>query len=348
MLLCNMSARALLFEFIEAKLFAYKLPFKVAMQFKQYQLFHREGLILQLTDKNGDHHFTEIAPLPGFSHETLAQVKVQIIELLASTSSRKAFDFTAYVGDYPSIQFALDSLLFSVNNTIQRQNTEIRIDNVALLQGNLALITAQYQQLGKPNLIKLKVARESVDIDINNFQQLCLLNSKLKIRCDANQAWSKQQAAQFFSAINVEQLDYIEEPTSDHQSNLQLADKFLINLALDETLQHPDFDYQHHQSISAFIIKPSLIGSKTKIDKLLSTAKKLGIKVNFSSSFESIIGLQQLKKLAASYLSEAPEQNLVLSLGIDTLKYFNDTLLQDENKIEQECQQLELLWTSYK
>lgn len=344
MLLYNMSARIRLLEFKAAKLFAYKLPFKSTMQFKQYQLFDREGLILQLTDKNGHHHFTEIAPLPGFSHETLIQVKVEMVHLLASMfSATERINLQKHHSDYPSIQFALDALFLDFNTTAHAD-----MDNVALIQGNLSLIGSQYQQLGKPNIIKLKVAREPVEHDINNFQQLCTLNKKLKIRCDANQAWSKQQAQQFFAAINVEQLDYIEEPTSNHQINLQLADKFHINLALDETLQRPDFNYQHHPSISAFIIKPTLIGYKHKIDRLVSTARKLGIKVIFSSSFESIVGLQQLKKLAYSYLAATTEQELSLSLGIDTLKYFNGTRLQDQHKIAHECQQLELLWTSGK
>jgi len=329
-------------EPIQVKLFAYKLPFRNPMQFKQYQLHQREGLILQIIDKNGVNRFAEIAPLPGFSKETFAQVKQEMIQLISGSGSILN-KLTKHMSAYPSIQFALDSILLAINTT-----QEITIDNVALLQGNRATIISQYKQLDHPELIKLKVAKESIDIDIDNFQQLCQLNPKLKIRCDANQAWNEKQAEQFFTAINIKQLDYIEEPTCDHQKNLKLAEKFSIKLGLDETLQQSNFNYQAHQSIRAFIIKPALIGSKHKIDKLVSIAKSSAIKISISSSFESIVGLQQLKHLATSYLHHSQQKTLALSLGIDTLKYFSSTQLQDKNKIEDECQQLELLCSSNK
>lgn len=351
MLLCNMSynqsqhdqTQHSQFQLIinQATLFAYKIPFQKPLQFKKLKLYYREGLILQLSDSNGCKHFAEIAPLPAFSEETYAEVKAEIIKIL----STKLIQLAKHDSDYKSVQFALDSL-FLKKNTENTQTHLIDIDNIPLLQGNITSVDKQYQALGHPNIIKLKVARESVESDIATFQMLCKFNPSLKIRCDANQAWNKQQAEQFFLAIESQRLDYIEEPTSDHQTNLQLADKYGVYLGLDETLQKSEFSYQHHHCIKAFIIKPTLIGSKHKIDHLVSIAKQQKIKISFSSSFETIVGLQALKNLANHYLSQPDNQVLSMSLGIDTLKYFNSTLLIDDTKIEQDSQQLELLWAS--
>lgn len=316
------------------------------MQFKQYQLNMRAGLILQVTDNLGIRHFTEIAPLPGFSHETLATATKQIITILSSSLAH----IFKHNPSAHSVQFALDALFCRLANNSTKQ--DVAIDNIPLLQGDNEQVIKQYRTLNQPNRIKLKVARETLLADINTFQSLCQLNPHLKIRCDANQAWKKHQAAQFFSEINVQQLDYIEEPCGDHNTNLQLAEKYQIAIALDETLQAHDFNYQHHPSISAFIIKPTLIGSKKKIDHLVSIATQQGIEVNFSSSFESAIGLQQLKNLASDYLQKnisarQEGQKLVLSLGIDTLKYFDSALLMEEAKIVQDSQHLNILWTSH-
>jgi O-succinylbenzoate synthase len=325
----------------QATLFAYKIPFQKTMQFKKIKLHCREGLILQLSDTNGCKHFAEIAPLPAFSQETYAEVKAEIIKIL----STKVNQLAKHNSDYKSVQFALDSLFLKKN--IENTQTHLAdIDKIPLLQGNIISINKQYQALGHPNLIKLKVARESVENDIATFKMLCALNPLLKIRCDANQDWSNQQAEKFFISIESKRLDYIEEPTSDHQKNLQLADKYKIYLGLDETLQKNEFSYQHHHCIKAFIIKPTLIGSKHRIDHLVSIAKRQAIKVSFSSSFETIVGLQILKNLANHYLSQPDNQELSVSLGIDTLKYFKSTLLIDEEKIEHDSQQLELLWTN--
>jgi O-succinylbenzoate synthase len=332
-------------KIIQATLFSYQLPFKKAMRFKQYQLNMREGLILQLTDNQGINHFSDISPLPGYSHETLATVKKQIITLL-STSLKQLFEYQQHSH---SVQFALDSLVYSLANKTTKQY--VAIDKIPLFQGDKEQVMGQYQALNKPNLIKLKVAREALEVDIKTFQSLCQLNPHLKIRCDANQAWNLQQAEQFFSEIDVQQLDYIEEPTCDHNTNLQLADKYQVAIALDETLQQANFSYQHHPSINAFIIKPTLIGNKDKIDRLVSTATQQGITVSISSSFESVVGLQQLKNLANYYLAKSSsvqqgEPELALSLGIDTLKYFNSTLLMEESSIGQDCQQLEVVWSN--
>jgi len=320
-----------------ATLLAYQLPFTRALQFKQHSLSYREGLILRLNDNSGVSRFAEIAPLPGFSHETLADVKNELMAF----SALPICHLLAHKSGYRSVQFALDSLRYNRNQVASNQ--VVTMDNIALLQGNKEQIIEQYLRLNRPQKVKLKVARESVAVDIANFQHLCQLNPQLRIRCDANQAWSEQQAAQFFKKINTEQVDYIEEPTASHQINLQLAERYNIHIALDETLQQPNFIYQHHQAIKAFIIKPTILGSKEKIDQLVSIANQQSIQVSFSSSFESIVGLQILQELADHYLQHYPQ--LTLSLGIDTLKYFSGELLVKEDNIEQDCRELEMLWT---
>jgi o-succinylbenzoate synthase len=340
-LLCNMSLEQPQIDIVQAKVFVYTLPFQSAMQFKHVKLHRRKGLLLKLVDINGANYFSEIAPLPGFSDETFAQVKTEIIKILSDDISM----LTKKKSHYKSVQFTLDTVFINSEERLKRQQPNI--DNVPLLHGNCELIAEQYQQLDYPNLIKLKIARQSVDADIATFQMLCELNPLLKIRCDANQAWNKQQATQFFSAINTLQLDYIEEPTSNHQTNLNIADKYQVYLGLDESLQPSYFSYQHHHCIKAFIIKPTLIGNLKKIDQLVSLSIQHGLTINFSSSFESVIGLQTLKGLASHYLAQKNTQKPVISLGIDTLKYFNSALLMDEQKMEQDCQQLEVLWSSH-
>ncbi|GLS90671.1 o-succinylbenzoate synthase [Psychromonas marina] len=323
----------------EVTLYAYTLPFHKPMQFKQYQLQSRDGLILQLSMHNGINHFVEIAPLPGFSHERLADVKKQVMTLLASSLDK----LLTYKSNYASVQFAFSAL--TIDNSDQA--IKIAMDNIPLLQGTQSQVKQQYQRLDHPVLIKLKVARTSITEDIATFQSLCELNPALKIRCDANQAWNKQQAIQFFSRINVQQLDYIEEPTNNHQLNLQLAEQYQVPLGLDETLQQPNFDYQHNQYVRAFIIKPTIIGDRQKIDKLVSIAMQQDINISFSSSFESVVGLQQLKTLANHYANIYPNNhNSTISLGIDTLKFYDSALLVNEKQIAEDCQKLEVLWTS--
>ena len=323
-----------LFQATQARLLRYQIPFTCPLSFNGQRLTEREGLILQLQDKNGRCSFGEIAPLPGFSNETLAQASAQIITLL-----EKGITVLNQQAElYPSVQFALDNALQQTPLTTKMSNRDI----IPLLQGDNSQIISAYQSLNKAPLIKLKVARQSVQQDILLFTQLTCLNPLLAIRLDANQAWTMAQASQFFSRINTRQLDYIEEPTPSLSDNMQLAQRYRIGLALDETLQHPDFCLQQSKQIKALILKPMLIGSLNRVQHFISIAREQQISVSISSSFESIIGLLQLAGLAQRYKKEA-----AVSLGLDTLKYFQPALLTDKNRIEQDLQLLECLWHSH-
>jgi len=317
----------------KAKLYSYQLPFLKPLVFNGRRLSQREGLIVQLQAQDGRLSFGEIAPLPGFSRETLAQAKKQIVQLLERGLENRPPDKILY----PSVHFALDAAL-----TALPLDTEYKQpDSIALLQGEHAEIIDTYRALNMPPLIKLKVGRGDPDSDILLFNRLAGLNSALQIRCDANQSWSSAQAAYFFAHIDTRQLDYIEEPTASYAENLQLAQQYQIALGLDESLQQQNFCYRHHPCIKALVLKPTLTGSLQRLQHFIDIAAKQQLQLHLSSSFESIIALQQLASLAHRCRDKCS-----ISLGCDTLKYFKGPLLTDIKQIERDLQQLECLWQS--
>ncbi len=303
------------------------------MNFNGQKISTREGLIVQLQDRQKQFGLGEIAPLPGFSQESLTQTKAQMISLLNNGLE----NLSATKELYPSVHFALDMALQKMP-LLEKVSVA---DSIPLLQGDNASVIKQYAALQRPRLIKLKVARQKVDDDLLLFKELSRLNPNLRIRCDANQGWSAAQASCFFKGIDKPILDYIEEPTDCHQHNLQLAEKYKINLALDETLQNSDFNYQHKSSIKALVLKPTLIGSLTRLQYFIDIAAQRQLQVHISSSFESIIGLQQLAALAKRY-----QKQCSLTLGIDTLKYFHSPLLTERRRIQADLQKLECIWSS--
>lgn len=322
-----------IFPVKQARLFYYQLPFLCPINFNGQKIGLREGLILQLQDNKKQLSFGEIAPLPGFSGESLQQASAQMISLLNGGLENLQPENKLY----PSVNFALHCALQKIPLTAEVNS----LDPVPLLQGDNAAVIKQYRALHCPPLIKLKVARQKVAEDQLLFKQLCRLNPCLMIRCDANRAWSTAQASCFFERIDPLRLDYIEEPTASHQTNLQLAEKYKIALALDETLQDIDFHYQHQSCIKALVLKPSLIGSLSRLQSFIDIAEQQQLQAHISSSFESIIGLQQLSALANLYRKSCP-----VSLGIDTLKYFQPGLLTDIKQVRTDLQKLECLWSS--
>ncbi|AGH82443.1 O-succinylbenzoate-CoA synthase [Psychromonas sp. CNPT3] len=311
------------------KLFHYQIPFVSSLDFKGHLLTQRSGCILQLSDENGRLSWGDICPLPGFSQESLLQAKTQIINLLEQNIP----PLVNQARLYPSVKFALNCALQKIPLGYQSNN---EIISTPLLQGDIYSQLAQYKALGCPRLVKIKVARASLTEDIALFHALINLNNNIQIRCDANQAWSYAQAAQFFTQIPLIHLDYIEEPTLIHQQNIALAQSYHISLALDETLQDPCFTYQPHPYIKALILKPSLLGCILKWVKIAQTDN---LHINLSASFESSVALQQIR-----YLAENTSCVAGVSLGIDTLKYFQAAPLAKNRDLENKIQHLECIW----
>lgn len=328
--------------FQQAKLFRYRLPFKIPVLFRGVKLTAREGVILQVQKGNGEFNFAEIAPLPGFSKETLQQAVTQVIEILnKQLLGNKAKNTISTVALYPSVQFALDCIVHNVPISELSATAE----NIPLLQGDNESVLKQYLHLNKPDRIKLKIARQSITEDIKLFSALSALNKNLLLRCDANQGWSFQQAALFFANIDTQLIDYIEEPTTSLSDNIALAERYHVHLALDESLQETHFLYRHHQCFKALILKPTLIGSLDRLNYFITIAKKFHLSVSISSSFESPVGLMQLAFLARQWPKEVD-----VSYGLDTLKFFESAILDKKfdkkSPLNQQIHQLECLWTS--
>lgn len=328
--------------FQQAKLFRYRLPFKTPLLFKGIKLTAREGVILQVENNNGEFNFAEIAPLPGFSRESLQQAVAQTIAVLNNHPvDQNNKNNQSGMALYPSVAFALDCIVHNIPAS-ELVNTAV---SIPLLQGDNQTVLKQYVQLNKPDRIKLKVARQPVAEDISLFTALSALNHNLLIRCDANQSWSFAKAELFFANINHRMLDYIEEPTASLSDNIALAERYQVQLALDESLQQQQFHYQQHQCFKALILKPTLIGSFARLNYFIKIAKEFHLSVSISSSFESPLGLMQLTFLAGQWAKEVD-----ISCGLDTLKFFESAMLDKKSDkktpISQQVKQLECLWTS--
>ncbi|HEY5715259.1 MAG TPA: o-succinylbenzoate synthase [Psychromonas sp.] len=324
--------------FQQAKIFSYLLSLHKPMLFKGIELSAREGLILQLENVNGQFHYAEIAPLPGFSKETLIQAFAQIKEVLINyLLNKNANKNIKDLNLYPSVHFAVDCIL----NNIPISTGLNKPANIPLLQGDNQSVLEQYRQLNNPQRIKVKVARQKVTDDILLFNALSAINKNLLIRCDANQGWRFSQASLFFANINNQLIDFIEEPTASATDNIKLAKHYAIHLALDETLQQSHFQYQHESCFKALILKPTLIGSFERLDYFIEIAKKQHLQVSISSSFESPLGLTQLAFLASQWSKE-----VAISYGLDTLKFFKSGTVDMKRPLDQQVNELECLWTS--
>ena len=262
----------------------------------------REGLILRLIDSDGKEKWGEIAPYPGRSGETFSQARDQLLKVV----STGRIDETLF----PSVQFGLESALsFSALQT--------QAPLYALLEGKPEEVLHQANVAFEEGYKTVKVKVSSFKIEAA-ADLLGALKDRFRLRIDCNRAFSFEEAISLFSKFEENTFDYIEDPTFETS---RLAD-FPFPFALDEAVSDAfNLPLKTYENLYGFILKPTLLGGKKGCAPLVAYAQKNNLKVVFSSTFESGLGLLQILSLASHF-------NLLTEpLGLDTHRRLTQDLL---------------------
>lgn len=261
------------------------------------RLLVRKGLYIQLITPDFE-GWGEIAPLPGFSHESLKE----------SWLSFKALMSGASIELPPSVEWGLSC----AQRPALKSDIEPHSGAYPLLLGSDEDIRRRLDTWqGVLDRAKLKVGRGSLDDDIRRVNWLHQRYPEMRLRLDANEHWSLQQAQAFFDQIPVNALEYLEQPCARYEDCLQLADRGCA-VALDESLQRGEYQLPDLHTFKALVLKPMLLGKATLA--LLEAARVQKVNVSISSSYETDLGIAHLQQLAADAGDAAP--------GLDTLKAF--------------------------
>jgi O-succinylbenzoate synthase len=307
---------------MEIALYRYSLPLTQPLTFHEKTIQNREGLLVRWADT-----WSEIAPLPGFSKETLAEAEAETLAYLQAASAGKTLPNV----QLPSVQFGLDC--------VHRTWPELKhtpLPPYLLLRGAPDNIIWSWKEwlYDYPNKVKLKVARYPMHDELAMIREMSRLAPNTRFILDANQGWSREEAWTFLSYLDNSRIEYVEDPCHTVTDIRAVASHTGIGVAFDEILQTtPDWDV--FPQLKALILKPTLIGSLKKCQDWVRTAKANSIKVVVSSCHESQLGNRLLAQLAAEW---APEQ----APGLDTLRYFESSVLTNQHHVD--TKKLQLIW----
>ena len=194
----------------------------MSWQLYQYRFPKREGLILQYNGGWG-----EIAPLPGWSKETLEEAKQEIFSVLCNGAKPTL----------PSVQFGLAA-------------TEKPLHPI-----KIPLCALNTPRQGCTHL-KLKLKDLTLDQAISLVKQYIGI---YKLRLDCNRAWTLPQALEFASHFSPSDFEYLEEPVKTLADLIHFSKLTHFPIAIDETLR--EHGYTQIPTLKAAIIKPTLSGS---------------------------------------------------------------------------------------
>ncbi|BBD53479.1 o-succinylbenzoate synthase [Planktothrix agardhii] len=291
----------------------YQRPFKTPLKTAHGIWNIREGIILNLTNKQGNIGWGEIAPLSWFGSETLEDAIAFCQKLPSIISTETIFTIS---DSLPACQFGFESALIELNSNPLVDLSKLQYSGL-LPTGEIVLNTWKTLFQQGYQTLKWKIGVDEITTEINIFKQLVKIvietlssPQKIRLRLDANGGLTFEQAEYWLETcdlINANQdlieIEFLEQPLSISQLDLmlELCDRYSTSLALDESvanLQQLNSCYQQGW-LDIFVIKPAIFGSPRKLKNFCQKNK---IDTVFSSVFETDIGQNSALKIASELL----------------------------------------------
>jgi len=303
----------------------YRLPFRRAVRTAHGSWLEREGLVLKLEDEAGGAGFGEVAPIPWFGTETLAEAEALLVKLGDTLSA----------GCVEQIDERYGCLRFALASALRRDfgaPTATRLPVAALLPAGKAACRAADEALAAGYVaFKWKVgvlddADEWVVLD----DLLARLPGHTKLRLDANGAWTTRRATKWLERCAERPIEFVEQPCFADASKgaavqgrmddalLGLAADYPTPIALDESVAGlPSLRrWLEHGWRGVVVVKPALAGDPAGVLALLEKYRADAV---FSSAFETDVGRQTALRMAFAFKGPRPR-----ALGFGAGAIFQD------------------------
>jgi O-succinylbenzoate synthase len=300
----------------------YRLPFREGVRTAHGWWREREGLVLRLEDESGGVGFGEVAPIPWFGTETLAEAGAMLAGLGGAVDA----------GAVEQVDERCGCLRFALGGAFRRDPgapAAQRLPVAALLPAGRAACGAAEEALAAGYVaFKWKVG---VLDDADEWGVLDDLLARLprhaKLRLDANGAWTTRRAMKWLARCAERPIEFVEQPCSAGASRgtalqrraddalLGLAADYPTPIALDESVAGlPGLRaWLERGWRGVVVVKPALAGDPAGVLALLEKNQADAV---FSSAFETGVGRQAALRMAFAFKGR---QSRALGFGVGPL-----------------------------
>ncbi|HAS1785499.1 TPA: o-succinylbenzoate synthase [Enterobacter cloacae] len=299
-----------------AQVYRWQIPMDAGVVLRERRLKTRDGFFVHLREGERE-GWGEIAPLPGFSLETLDEAQAA---LMAWTHDWREGDDPA-LPDVPSAAFGISCALAELDGSLP---DAANYRAAPLCTGDPDELFALLSAMPGEKVAKIKVGLYEAVRDGMVVNLLLEAIPDLRLRLDANRAWTPLKAQQFAKYVNPayrSRIAFLEEPCKTRDDSRAFARETGIAIAWDESLREADFAFVAEPGVSAVVIKPMLTGSLNTVREQVAAAHASGLTVVISSSIESSLGLTQLARVAAWLTPQTTP-------GLDTLNLMQAQLIR--------------------
>lgn len=302
--------------------YKYHLSFKKPFVTAAGTFTFREGVILRYHNSDTD-KISEVAPLPGFSKESLPEVvsmlsgeKESVNSFLsASFDLHKLSRYTDSFSGLPSLQFGLSMLGMqiladrkgkTVSDLLERTaQKSVKVNAVAGSSDPHDLNTKVTELYAEGfRVIKCKVLSDPGHLP-DTLSKLYSKFGDISFRLDANQSWPKEDVARFTRLFSHLPVEYIEEPCllGSAEEFDQIAEYSVLPLAADESII--EFGVDSLSGLGSppayFILKPMFLGNLINLFATMNHPNHLVDKMIFTTALESVVGRRIVARISAMY-----------------------------------------------
>ncbi|MBF2075901.1 MAG: o-succinylbenzoate synthase [Synechococcales cyanobacterium C42_A2020_086] len=293
----------------------YRRPFRQPLHTRHGIWTVREGIILCLTDADGRPAWGEIAPVPAFGSETLAQAW-QLCQALPAVLTWADLQQIPL----PACRFGFLSAWEQLTTSVSSVGP-LPVSSVLLPTGAAALEAPQIFTPQPQSTFKWKIGVAPIQDEMAIFEELIsLLPADARLRLDANGSLTWQQACQWLQLCDGYGVELLEQPLPPDQVSLmlKLRQRYSTELALDESVTTvAQLQHCYHQGWrGVFVLKAAIAGSPMELRNFCQTHN---LDVIWSSVFETGVARRYIQDFLVRALPEAKRV-----LGFGTSHWFND------------------------
>lgn len=290
----------------------------------------REAVLLELRDADDVRGFGEAAPWPGFGTETAQQAYASLIaaEALLCGAAMEPGAWTpetdAHLSGAPASRAAVQGALWDLaarraglpladllagragevhEAVLRRMPTSALL--VAREPGAVRAEAARARESGH-RAVKIKLGSPLLDDDVARARAAREgLGPTVRLRGDANGAWSRRDARVAFEALAEFGFDYVEQPLAadDFEGFVELHRLSPVRIAADESVatESGALRLLSTGAVDVMVLKPATLGGPARALEIAAQARHAGVEVVFSHTLESAVGARHVLHCAAAW-----------------------------------------------
>ncbi len=308
-----------------------RLRFARPMRTAQGEFAERESVLLELRDADGFVGYGEAAPWPGFgtesTEEALASLRVAAQRLpgTAPQPGEGTVLMDSLLARRPAARAALQGALLDLDarragrplsaHLAARAGSKwgaaplTHVAVSALLSGGDPKALMQEAVLAREagfRAVKVKLGGAALSSDVARLRAVREgIGPSVRLRGDANGAWSVRDARTALEAFAPFGLDYVEQPVAAHDvaGLAELRRHAAVKVAADESVasERGLLHLIEAGAADVVVLKPATLGGPGRVLELAAQARQDGIEVVFTHAFESAVGARHALHCAAAW-----------------------------------------------